>query len=44
MTTTEFYKSNNIKIGANEMTVNDCEMCVRRKNEAWSILEISVLR
>jgi len=23
------YKSNNIKIGVNEMTVNDSEMCVR---------------
>jgi len=33
------YKSNNIKIG-----VNDSEMCVRWKDEAWSIPEISVLR
>jgi len=24
------YKSNNIKIGVNDMTVNDSEMCVRR--------------
>jgi len=23
------YKSNNINIGVNDMTVNDCEMCVR---------------
>jgi len=23
------YESNNIKIGANDMTVNDSEMCVR---------------
>jgi len=23
------YKSNNIKIGVNDMTVNDCDMCVR---------------
>jgi len=23
------YKSNNIKIGVNDMTVNDSEMCVR---------------
>jgi len=38
------YKSNNINIGVNDMTVNDSEMCVRRKDEAWSISEISVLR
>jgi len=38
------YKSNNIKIGVKDMTVNDSEMCVRRKDEAWSIPEISVLR
>jgi len=37
-------KSNNIKIGVNDMTVNDSEMCVRWKDEAWSIPEISVLR
>jgi len=24
------YKSNNINIGVNDMTVNDCEMCVRK--------------
>jgi len=28
------YKSNNIKIGVNEMTVNDSQMCVRLKDEA----------
>jgi len=38
------YKANKIKIGVNEMTVNNIEMCVRRNNEAWSIPEISVLR
>jgi len=38
------YKSNNIKIGVNDMTVNDSEMCMRLKDEAWSISEISVLR
>jgi len=38
------YMSNSIKIGVNDMTVNDSEMCVRRKDEAWSIPEISVLR
>jgi len=27
------YKSNNIKIGVNDMTVNDREMCVRWKDE-----------
>jgi len=26
---TSVYKSNNIKIGVNDMTVNDSEMCVR---------------
>jgi len=36
------YKANNIKIGVNVMTVNDSEMCVRWKDEAWSIPEISV--
>jgi len=35
------YKSNNIKIGVTDLTVNDSEMCVR----AWSRLpQISVLR
>jgi len=30
------YKSNNIKkIGVNDMTVNNSEMCVRWKDEAW---------
>jgi len=38
------YKSNTIKTGENDMTVNDSEICVRRKDEAWSIPEISVLR
>jgi len=38
------YKSNNIKIGVNDMTVNDSEMSVRWKRQAWSIPEISVLR
>jgi len=38
------YKSNNVKIGVNDMTVNDSEMCVRWYDEAWSIPEISVLR
>jgi len=39
------YKSNNIlKIGVNDMTMNDSEMCIIWKDEAWSILEISVLR
>jgi len=38
------YKSNTIKIRVNDMTVNDSEMCVRYKDEAWLILEISVLR
>jgi len=33
------YKSYNIQIG-----VNDSKMCVRRKDEAWTIPEISVLR
>jgi len=37
-------KSNNIKIGVNDVTVNDSEMCVRLKDDAWSIPEISVLR
>jgi len=38
------YKWNNIKIGVNKMTVNDSEMSVRWKGQAWSIPEISVLR
>jgi len=38
------YKSNNIQIGVNDMTVNDSEMRVRWKDEAWSIPEISALR
>jgi len=38
------YKSNNIKIGVNDMTVNDSEMCVKWKDEAWSMPVISVLR
>jgi len=38
------YKSNNIKIGVNDMMVNDSEMSVRWNRQAWSIPEISVLR
>jgi len=38
------YKSNNINIGVNDMTVNDSEMSERWKRQAWSIPEISVLR
>jgi len=38
------YKSNNIKNGVNDMMVNYSEMCVRWKDEAWSIPEVSVLR
>jgi len=38
------YKSNNITIGVNDMMVNDSKMCVRWKDEAWSIPEISVMR
>jgi len=38
------YKSNNINIGLNDMTVNDSKMSVRWKRQAWSIPEISVLR
>jgi len=38
------YMSNNIKIGVNDMTVNDTEICVRWKDEAWLIPEISVVR
>jgi len=45
MTTYLFmHKSNKIKIGMNEMTVNDSEMSMRWNNEAWSIPEKSVLR
>jgi len=40
----DIYKSNNIKIGVNDMPVNDSEMCLRWKDEAWSKPEISVLR
>jgi len=40
----DIYKSNNIKIGVNDMTMNDSEMCVRWKRQALSIPEISVLR
>jgi len=36
------YKSNEIKVSVNDMTMNDSEMCERRKNEPWSIPEISV--
>jgi len=32
------HKSNNIHIGENDMTVNDSEMCVRWKDEAWCYL------
>jgi len=28
------YKSNNMKIGVNDMTVNDSEMCVRMKRRS----------
>jgi len=38
------YKWNNKHIAVNDMTVNDSELCVRWKDEAWSIPEISVLR
>jgi len=38
------YKSNKKKVGVNETTVNDSEMCVRWNNEAWSIPDTSVLR
>jgi len=31
------YKSNTLKIGMNEMRVNDSEMSLRWNNEAWSI-------
>jgi len=31
-------KSNNIKIGVNDMTVNDNEMCVRGKDEAYKLV------
>jgi len=29
------YKSNNIKIGVNNMTVIDSKMCLRWKDETW---------
>jgi len=32
------YKSNNVQIGVNDMTVNDSEMCVRWKDEALFII------
>jgi len=38
------YKSNNIKIGVNDMSVNGSDMCVRWKDEDWSTPEISNLR
>jgi len=38
------YKSNFMKIGVNDMTVNDGKMCVRLTDKALSIPEISVLR
>jgi len=38
------YNSNNIKNGVNDMTINDSEMYMRRKEEPWSIPEIPVLR
>jgi len=34
----------NFRFENNNMTVNDSEMCVRRKDKAWSIPHISVLR
>jgi len=36
--------SQKMKVGVNDMTVNDSEMCVSWKNEAWSMPEKSVLR
>jgi len=42
--TMHLFISDNIKIGVNDMTVNDSEMCVKWKDEARSIPEISVLR
>jgi len=32
------YKSNKIKLGMNEMRVNDSEMSMRWNNEAWSMV------
>jgi len=37
------HKSNNIKIGVYDMTVNDSEMCVIWKDEAWSIPEFGLV-
>jgi len=38
-------KSNNIKIGVNDMTLNDSKNVYGdKKNEAWSTPEISVLK
>jgi len=38
------YKANKIKIGMNEMRMNDSQMSMRWNNEACSIPEKSVLR
>jgi len=38
------YKSDKIKVGVSDMTVNGSKICVRCKNEAWSIPEISGLK
>jgi len=38
------HKSDQIKLGMNEMKVNDSYMSIRRNNEAWSIPEKSALR
>jgi len=38
------YESNKIKIDMNELRVNKSEISMKRNNEAWSILELSVLR
>jgi len=38
------YKSNNIKIGVNDMTVNEAKYVSDEKDDAWLIPEISVLR
>jgi len=35
------YKSDTIKIGVNEMRVNDSEMSMRWNNDTWLILETS---
>jgi len=44
MTTYSETQVKKIKVAVSDMTVNDSEMCVRWNNEAWSILEILVLR